>query len=441
MKIEQHSLVILVFICIVQASNYTDLNGFRLWQFKSSVQESMGEPDNVIKKTHSEINAYYFNDSCYMIFEYLDQNPEYLYSIQITGSPVSMIPFEGFTLGDSEKKVVEKFGKPDGIDTIAEPAVFAYVYDSLNYTFEFNSNLKLYSIKIYAHENIFKIKKGAERSTYNRFVKLLKKRALNKEFFDCFRPDMEIYNNDFTNNIWTKYSDFIKIPGEDIEGLLIGDKWSVLDEILKTEPVEEMRVIENFGIGQVFKFYDGAILEEIVFFPYKGEMRIYEIAFKDQFEALKSFNNEERCSYLIKEEPPISTEKKVRYNNRVKIWGEIDERSGVDVFLISGESRLYKKYLSFMMMFNGEKRAVLTDTYVNVTFSNGLKDSILCDGMRNDEGLVYLGVVYKDNPLFKSHEIIQVDIKGEKGPITVFFRKKDAQLILETINCFNALHD
>ena len=42
----------------------------------------------------------------------------------------------------------------------------------------------------------------------------------------------------------------------------------------------QMRIAENVGTGRVYKFSKGKILKEIVFFPYNGKYRVYEIAFR-----------------------------------------------------------------------------------------------------------------------------------------------------------------
>jgi hypothetical protein len=63
---------------------------------------------------------------------------------------------------------------------------------------------------------------------------------------------------------------------------LLSDYSSVYEELKATEPEREIRVYEKVGVGIVHKFNKGKILKEIVFLPFAGQYRIYEIAFRNK---------------------------------------------------------------------------------------------------------------------------------------------------------------
>jgi hypothetical protein len=96
------------------------------------------------------------------------------------------------------------------------------------------------------------------------------------------RPDVEIYKSGKVLSINQKYSAFVEHPDKDFITALVSDNDSVLKELTETEPEAELRIHEKVGVGEVYKFYKGKILKEIVFFPYNGMNRVYEIKFKEK---------------------------------------------------------------------------------------------------------------------------------------------------------------
>ncbi len=103
-----------------------------------------------------------------------------------------------------------------------------------------------------------------------------------KAILEWVRPDVEISRDGDVLSIKKRYDDFRAKPDDNFVKALIGERNSVLEELGKTEPEEEMRIAENVGVGRVYKFYKGKILKEIVFFPYNGKYRVYEIAFREK---------------------------------------------------------------------------------------------------------------------------------------------------------------
>jgi len=256
-----------------------DLNGFRLLQFKTAPENTFGKPYKTFKTAYSTVEAYLFDSDAYMIFEYYNDLPNNITSIQLTGHTDKAIPFKGLVLGADVKKVEDALGKPSKIEKIDSPKVSEYSFENTNYSVEIDENNKLYSIKISLTKDINQ-KHNEPFKAYDELKSLIIKKDINA-VIEMLRPDVEIYKNGKILSINKKYTDFVAKPDKKIMSAIFGDKDSVLKEIKETEPEAAMRLIQNMGVGEVYKFYKGSIIKEIVFFPYNGKYRVYEIEFKE----------------------------------------------------------------------------------------------------------------------------------------------------------------
>jgi hypothetical protein len=259
-------------------ANQFQLNGFWLQQYKKAVTTTLGKPFRVNETANSTWEAYALSNRSYMVFEFLKDKPDLIYSIQITGDACAMIPFFGLKLGDDKFQLFETLGKPDKIQRIEARKVDLYEYKDKNFSFEINDQGKICSLRITGYRELFK-DVAADFSYWNAF----KKAILNKDFkglADFFRPDAEIYINDDVLDIDKPLRSFFTHPaGKFYDALFNGDE-SVLNQLQSVEPQAEHRITLNSGVGHVYKFYTGQILQEIVFFPYAGTYRVYEIKFR-----------------------------------------------------------------------------------------------------------------------------------------------------------------
>ncbi len=256
----------------------SDLNGFRLWQYKDSAEAYLDEPFATREGDESVFEAYQVTDSSYMVFEFWQKYPKNMYSIQITGYPTKMLPFRGLVLGDPAKKVTDVLGKPSRTKKIQDPPVTLNHYGDANYTTEIDSEGRLYSIKVRVTDD-FMNEAEVRPDEWERFRDAVLAKDM-KAVLGLMRPDVEIFKDGKVISIKRRYEDFIKSPDSAFVKALIGDADSVLEELRATEPEGELRLATDVGVGQVFKFKKGKVLTEIVFFPYNGKYRVYEIAFK-----------------------------------------------------------------------------------------------------------------------------------------------------------------
>lgn len=270
---------LLVYLPLEAADVQVDLNGFRLLQIRAAVENSLGKPFNISKTNYSTVEEYKVDSDACMVFEYSNDLPNNVASIQLTGHTDKVIPFKGLRLGADLQKVNEVLGKPSQIDGIESPQVSMYSYEGTNYSVEMDADGKLYSIRIFLPKDI--IQTGNEPfKSYKIFKALVIGRDI-PGIIELLRPDVEIYKNGHVLYINKKYADFAASPDKDIIAAILGETDSVLAEIRESEPEGELRLIMNFGVGEVYKFYKGRILKEIVFFPYNGKHRVYEISFRE----------------------------------------------------------------------------------------------------------------------------------------------------------------
>ena len=257
----------------------TDLNGFKLWQLKPAVTSTMGKPFDTFTTDDSIVEAYRIDDKSYMVFEYMKKYQNNIYSMQITGNTDKALPFMGLRLGDDITKVTNILGKPSHINKIESPKVSSYEFEGKNYTVEINDKDKLYSIKIFITKDLLG-KTTEPFKAWDEFKAAIVAKD-NRKIIEMLRPDVEIYKSGKVLSINQKYADFIEHPDKDFIAALVGDNDSVLKEITETEPEGELRIHEKVGVGEVYKFYKGKFLKEIVFFPYNGMNRVYEIQFRE----------------------------------------------------------------------------------------------------------------------------------------------------------------
>jgi hypothetical protein len=256
-----------------------DLNGFRLQQFVSAAK-TLGTPFKTVDAGNRVAEAYAVDTDAYMVVGHDKKHPNNISFLQLTGVTTKALPFKGLVLGDPEAKVLAALGTPDLREKIEEPPVTKLAYNDRNYSVEIDAKGRLYSILLLTDADLMTRTDGSD-DTWS----LFKKAVQSRDFVavsEWLRPDVEIYKAGKTLSIQRGYAGFIKEPDPLFAAALIGTKDSVLQQLALEEPEEQLRLIEDVGVGRVFKFKNGRVLSEIVFFPYNGRYRVYEISFKPE---------------------------------------------------------------------------------------------------------------------------------------------------------------
>jgi hypothetical protein len=260
-----------------QVKNQKSLNNFYLWQNRDAIINTYGLPGATGLKENSHWESYQLEKNCDMYFEVLDTMPSYIYSIQITGFTRNMTPFAGIKLGDSEKKIISIFGDPDKI--LQKPGnKYLCLYDNKNYSFLMYEK-KLYSIKIGCYQDLFD--NNFEVDSWKEIKKCILSKNAN-HLIDYLRPDFEIYYYGEIFQAFNKPFGLFKLEKKDIiYKLLFGDTKSVYKQILLDHDNEDevFRLIKGVGLGEVIKFSNNKIVDEIVLMPYDGMLKVYEIRF------------------------------------------------------------------------------------------------------------------------------------------------------------------
>lgn len=259
-----------------------DLNGVRLWQLKDAVHRTWGPPDQNLSTDHSSAEVYRLGQTAYAVVEYLDSRPHNVYSLQLTGTRLpGMTPFRGLVLGDPQAKVVNALGRPSSLERVDAPQVKGtlqrYTYAG-NYSVEILDGKTLYSIRIDATPDVLS-GPVAGNDVWGDFRAAVLKKDM-ASVLQQLRPDVEIYRGDAVLTIDRAYSAFQKQPERAFLQALFGDTDSVRSVIQRAQPDVAIRVAEKVGTGRVFKFPPSEAVEEIVFFPFAGRLRVYEIKFR-----------------------------------------------------------------------------------------------------------------------------------------------------------------
>lgn len=274
--------LLVVFALILPASAtepQVELNGWRLQQFVKAMDSTYGEPYKVIVEGGITSRVHFIDEQAYMVAGATDTFPNHIATLQLTGISAKPIPFLGLQLGDPEEKVISVLGTPDTRVRIEDWKVTRYDYPGRNYSVELDDAGKLYSIRIISDASVTSAIADDAFSPWAEFADALASRDTAR-ILDQLRPDIEIYRHGRILDIDRRFRDFAENPDADFMSALVGES-GLLEAIADVRPDELVRVTEKMGVGLVFAFPADSTLEEIVFFPYAGRYRVYEIAFRE----------------------------------------------------------------------------------------------------------------------------------------------------------------
>lgn len=273
-------LLLLTLLKVSGQTAVTELNGFRIGQYRETATNEFGKPVQHDKYEDGfEYEAFVINadTSLYMVFEYAAGHTDIIWSIQISGSNTTTnIGFKGLKLGLDKKEVERVLGKPDKKDDMGEYGE-KWSYDKTNYSVEISKSGKLSSVKItdnYSSNtpDVNKLPKFAN------VIKLLTSKN-NADIASLLAPGIEIYYKDqilffgksLKTEIRTDNSKIFQTIREISKGL---DKINTSDE---NSYEENMRMTLGQNIKHVVKIKTGHIVKEIVFEYINGQYLIWEI--------------------------------------------------------------------------------------------------------------------------------------------------------------------
>lgn len=273
-------LLLLTLLNVNGQETVTDLNGFRIGQYRETATNEFGKPFQQNKFEDGfeyEVFIIKPDSSLYMVFEYATGHTDVIWSIQISGSNTTTdIGFKGLKLGLDKNEVQNVLGRPDNKEDMGKYGE-QWSYDDTNYSVEISTTGKLSSVKITDNfsDKMPDVKKLPK---FDKVVKLLSSKD-NAEIASILAPGIEIYYKDQTmffakslkTEIETDYSKIFQTIREISKGL---DKINTSDE---SSYEENVRFVLGQNTKHVAKIKSGHIINEIVFEYINGQYLIWEI--------------------------------------------------------------------------------------------------------------------------------------------------------------------
>jgi hypothetical protein len=265
---------------VVAADFEAELAGWRLQQFLALADTAFGEPFRTLDQPDGVLRAYRVGDDAYMVFGQGAVQPANIGSLQLTGTNAPGFLFKGLSLGDSESKVLAILGEPSGSIEVAEADTTRLSFGDSNYTVEIDRDGRLYSILLFTSQEFMASADDDFDARWLAFSDVLASGDAER-LLPWLRPDVEVYKSGRILSIQQRYRDFAETPDPMLLDAFFSDDDGVRRHLSETEPEQNVRLSEVNGVGLVYKFPDTSALREIVLFPYAGEYRIYEVAFRD----------------------------------------------------------------------------------------------------------------------------------------------------------------
>ena len=274
------TFVFFLTLLTVNGQIVTDLNGFRIGQYRKTATNEFGKPflqEKYEDGFEYEVFLIKSDTSVYMVFEYAAGQTDVIWSIQISGNDMATnIGFKGFKLGINKKQVLQVLGKPDKKENIGDYGE-KWSYDKTNYSIEISKSGKLSSVKItdtYSGDtpDLNKLPK------FENVVKILGSKN-NNEIANILAPGIEIYYKNQT----LFFEKSLKKEIETDDSKIFQTIQEISNELSKINISDENSYEENMRmyLGQntkhVIKIKTGHIIKEIVFDYINGQYLIWEI--------------------------------------------------------------------------------------------------------------------------------------------------------------------
>lgn len=257
-----------------------ELFGFRLGQYKTVISNEMGTPSITQVSEDSTIVDFYYlsQDSLtYLAFQFLPENPNEIYAIQISGIKSNRL-FYGIQLGEDKLEIVKIFGNPETIlnQSFKGKNVDVWKYINKNLSFIIHED-KLESIRIWNDE----IQESFTPPTLEEIFEVLNSND-NQKICNILSPNLEInycgkiiaWKNSFFKDVYVEKASLFEFISNNQYGL----KSIASKKELKSD--YNLRYVENVGTFPVYKFPEESLISEIVLNFQQGRYKIWEINYK-----------------------------------------------------------------------------------------------------------------------------------------------------------------
>lgn len=267
---------LLIFLEINAQTVITDLYGFRLGQYRETATNEFGKPfeqDTFEDGFKYEAFLLQPDTSSYMIFEYSKDQPDIIWSIQISGYYSTMdVGFKGLKLGLDKKQVEAVLGKPDDKEDIGTYGE-TWNYEKTNYSIEISKAGKLSSVKIrntYSGEQV----DASKLPKFANVIQLMSSKN-NADIGSIVAPGIEIYYKGQTLFFGKSFKTELEKDESKIFQTIRELSKGLTSDLKSIE--ENLRILVGETPKHVIKIKKGHAIKEIVFEYINGKFLIWEI--------------------------------------------------------------------------------------------------------------------------------------------------------------------
>jgi hypothetical protein len=264
-----------------------ELNGFLLLQERKAVEAALGKPFHEEKRPDSIIvSAYHLRglkEDYLVAFYYENEKSIYnnkVFQLELTGKEHSgPTGFFGLELGDTAEKVEAVLGKPTEIRHEDDVNVDLWDYKSENYSLEFTSSHKLYSIQVDEGPKGTEPAAGGTAEVYA-FARAVKAHNIDRMMLlasgeiECSQKVAFGIRDGKARNILDDKASPISVCLAQAADVILA-----LGPEMKAANTE-IRIWEKGPPGMVVKLAKNSPLREVVLVDEAGSPRIYEVTFR-----------------------------------------------------------------------------------------------------------------------------------------------------------------
>jgi hypothetical protein len=266
-----------------QTSCQSELNGFLLGQYKKTVN-SLGQPFKTGDENGWPFQAYQLPPDGYMVVSFDPREADQIAAIQISGQVTGMHPFLGIKLGDTEKTLEDRLGRPGKKTREEGEELFLLEYSGRNYTFEIDTKGRISSIRIVndcPHQSPGKALAPEGSPLVEELLKALATHNVDL-LMQVLAPDLEIYKSGDAYAFTRGARAELEKGDTAFSRLLFSPNGSVLAALKDEGPRadEQIRLYQKHQPAHVIKFPDSKIIAEIVYDFQGGRWKVYEIRFR-----------------------------------------------------------------------------------------------------------------------------------------------------------------
>ena len=266
-----------------QVPSQRELNGFVIGQNQDAIRSSFGDPYQEEQTEDGWLYLMYLTSEepiAYFVFKFSASETDRVISMQYAGDPdPDMRLFAGVHLGSTAADVRQIFGPPTSTRDLVDPPFEVWLYDGMNYSFEFDQDQRLSSIQIFGLDGFSDPEDYPMPKPWEEVLALLESTD-PETLMQGVASDAEVYRGDdcyfVDGSLWSVVSDpnspFRSALAQVVEALQTSSGWEPIDV--------NMRMSTDLPLCIVYKFAGASPVSEVVLINEAGDWRLWEIAYR-----------------------------------------------------------------------------------------------------------------------------------------------------------------